>query len=156
MTAQPYDGTTNLQPAIAALCGLSINSQAQIAKLIKNAKEALGITDGRKIHNLAIWQWHYDRLNHQPLAVPLVALAVETIEPTPVKQSEPIALHIEPLTNNAPAPVKHYRQLDQHGKPFRRNRVPKAASDALMYGDYEPVRIAFYLGTYGDIRYTKH
>lgn len=155
-----YDGTTNLQPAIAALYGLSINSQAQIAKLISHAKEALGITDKRKIHNLAIYQWHCDRLNDNKqfdiefLTAPLVALSVESIESTttPIEQSEPIAPRVEPITDNAPAPVKQYRQLDKDGKPFRRNRISKANGDTLMYGDYEQVRIAFYLGSYGDIK----
>ncbi len=41
-----YDGTTNLQPALAALCGCSIKSQGKIAKLIKQAKEGLGIVTG--------------------------------------------------------------------------------------------------------------
>lgn len=62
-----YDGTSNLGAAIANLCGLSPKSQAQIANLNKQAKDALGITSKSK--NLpdevkrAIWQWHYERLN---------------------------------------------------------------------------------------------
>lgn len=62
-----YDGSEKLSPAIASLCGLSPKSQAQIAALIKQAKNELGITSKSKNLpdevKLAIYQWHYDRLN---------------------------------------------------------------------------------------------
>ncbi|MEY3760825.1 MAG: hypothetical protein RIR39_2316 [Pseudomonadota bacterium] len=62
-----YDGSEKLRPAIASLCGLSIKSQVQIAALIKQAKIELGITSKSKnLPNevkLAIYQWHYNRLN---------------------------------------------------------------------------------------------
>ena len=62
-----YDGSEKLRPAIASLCGLSIKSQVQIAALIKQAKIELGITSKSKNLpsevKLAIYQWHYDRLN---------------------------------------------------------------------------------------------
>lgn len=62
-----YDGSGKLGSAIAGLCGLSPKSSMQIAVLIKQAKDALGITSKAKNLpddvKLAIWQWHYDRLN---------------------------------------------------------------------------------------------
>lgn len=62
-----YNGTGKLAEAIAELFGLSIKSQARIAKLIKEAKTALGIAGNAKILpndvKLAIYRWHYDRLN---------------------------------------------------------------------------------------------
>jgi hypothetical protein len=62
-----YDGKDKLGAAIADLCGLSPKSQAQIAKRIKEAKTGLGITSKSKQLpddiKLAIYQWHYDRLN---------------------------------------------------------------------------------------------
>ncbi|NOS75549.1 MAG: hypothetical protein HOP36_13675 [Methyloglobulus sp.] len=61
-----YSGTTSLQPALAELLGLSVKSQAQLAKLVKEAKASLGITSTARIlppeQRLAIYQWHKDRL----------------------------------------------------------------------------------------------
>ncbi|MEQ1485990.1 hypothetical protein [Methyloglobulus sp.] len=60
-----YDGTTSLQTALAELYGLSVKSQAQLAKLVKEAKASLGITSTARIlppeQRLAIYQWHKDR-----------------------------------------------------------------------------------------------
>lgn len=62
-----YDGSGKLGEAIADLFGLSPKSQAQVAKRIKEAKAGLGITSKAKVLpddvKLAIYQWHYDRLN---------------------------------------------------------------------------------------------
>jgi|WetSurMetagenome_2_1015567.scaffolds.fasta_scaffold406961_2 hypothetical protein len=62
-----YDGSGKLVDAIADLYGLSPKSQALIAKRIKEAKDGLGITSKTKRLpdnvKLAIYQWHYDRLN---------------------------------------------------------------------------------------------
>jgi len=62
-----YDGMTPLQPALAELLGLSVKSQAHLAKLVKEAKANLGITSTARIlplgQRLAIYQWHKDRLN---------------------------------------------------------------------------------------------
>jgi hypothetical protein len=70
-----YDGTTNLQPAIAELLKLSVNNQAGIAKAVKQAKVALNMdTAARRLpaaDKLAIWQWHVDRLAVQDIKQPL-------------------------------------------------------------------------------------
>ena len=62
-----YDGSGKLVEAIAELCGLSVKSISRIAVLIKQAKDSLGITSKSKRLpddvKLAIYQWHYDRLN---------------------------------------------------------------------------------------------
>jgi hypothetical protein len=62
-----YNGNGKLGAAIADLCGLSPKSQAQIAVLIGQAKDELGITSkSKKLPDdvkLAIYRWHYDRLN---------------------------------------------------------------------------------------------
>ncbi len=62
-----YDGVGKLGEAIAKLYGLSVKSQARIAALIKQGKAGQGITSKAKNMptdmKLAIWQWHYDRLN---------------------------------------------------------------------------------------------
>ncbi len=62
-----YDGSGKLAEAIADLFGLSPKSQEQVAKRIKEAKAGLGITSKAKVLpddvKLAIYQWHYDRLN---------------------------------------------------------------------------------------------
>jgi hypothetical protein len=62
-----YDGRAKLGAAIADLYGLSPKSQALIAQRIKEAKTGLGIPGNAKRLpddvKLAIYQWHYDRLN---------------------------------------------------------------------------------------------
>ncbi|MGZ8190087.1 MAG: hypothetical protein ACXWTS_02535 [Methylococcaceae bacterium] len=62
-----YDGSGKLGEAIADLYGLSPKSQAQIAKLIGQAKDGLGIISKSKRLpddvKLAIYRWHYERLN---------------------------------------------------------------------------------------------
>jgi len=62
-----YDGSGKLGAAIADLCRLSPKSQVQIALLIKQAKDGLGITSKAKRLSddvkREIYQWHYDRLN---------------------------------------------------------------------------------------------
>ncbi|MCX7092676.1 MAG: hypothetical protein NTY50_04405 [Methylobacter sp.] len=62
-----YDGTGKLAEAIAALFGLSPKSQKQISDRIREAKAGLGVTSKSKLLpndvKLAIYQWHYDRLN---------------------------------------------------------------------------------------------
>jgi hypothetical protein len=62
-----YDGSGKLAEAIANLFGLSKKSQAQIAQLIKQAKNDLAIAgNSRRMPDdikMAIYQWHYDRLN---------------------------------------------------------------------------------------------
>ena len=60
MTTQ-YDGTTPLQPALAALCGTTVKNQSMLAKLTAMAKDALGIDGKRTLppsDNLAVYEWH--------------------------------------------------------------------------------------------------
>ncbi len=90
-----YDGTGKLAGAIAALCGLSPKSQEQIARLIKQAKDELGITSKAKIlptdTKLAIWHWHYDRLHPAGESVNIISQH-ESIKPVNIiSQHEPIA-----------------------------------------------------------------
>ncbi|MDD5268026.1 MAG: hypothetical protein PHO08_13010 [Methylococcales bacterium] len=65
-----YDGSGKIVAALADLCGLSPKNHNQIAILIKQAKEGLGITgEAKRLTDevkLAIYQWHYDRLNPIP------------------------------------------------------------------------------------------
>lgn len=95
-----YNGTGKLKEAIAVLHGLSPKSSAAIAKLIKQAKDALGITSKAKSLpddvKLAIYTWHYERLNPsnavqsdmsakgiEPLAAVEVQATPETVADTP-------------------------------------------------------------------------
>jgi len=98
-----YDGTGKLAEAIADLCGLSPKSQGQIAKLIKQAKDALKITSKAKVMptdtKLAIWQWHYDRLHPAGESVEIVSQlpdndAVEIIAQS--VQAEPVEINSQP------------------------------------------------------------
>lgn len=69
-----YDGTGSISKAIAGLCGLSLKSQAQIAKQIAQAKTALGITSKSKNlpvdTKLAIYRWHWERLHPAAVEIP--------------------------------------------------------------------------------------
>jgi hypothetical protein len=63
----PYDGTGKLGDALAALHGISPNNHNKIAQLIGEAKADLNIdSKARRFPDdvkLAIYRWHYDRLN---------------------------------------------------------------------------------------------
>ncbi|MDD2724019.1 MAG: hypothetical protein PHH59_08380 [Methylovulum sp.] len=63
----PYDGTSKLGDAIAALYGCSPRSHNKIAALVREAKAGLGINSKTKkmpdAVKLAIYRWHYERLN---------------------------------------------------------------------------------------------
>jgi len=88
-----YDGTGKLSEAIAELCKTSPKSSQLIAKLIAQAKDGLGITTkAKKLPDevkLAIYRWHYGRLNADK-AVQEV-LASEPIIDIPTPDVEPIA-----------------------------------------------------------------
>ena len=77
--ATPYDGTGKMAEAIAALCGMSPKRQGQIAKLIRQAKDEMGIVGKAKVMptdtKLAIWQWHYDRLQSTQSSVNIISQA---------------------------------------------------------------------------------
>jgi hypothetical protein len=93
-----YNGTGKLAEAIAELFGLSIKSQARIAKLIKEAKIGLSIAGNAKILpndvKLAIYRWHYDRLN--PVQ--------------DVKQDDPV--QDKPVQALPDAPIQNVKQTD--------------------------------------------
>ena len=64
-----FDGKQKLSEALASLYGLSSKSHNKLAKLIDEAKAALGIaTKAKNLHidvKLAIYQWHCDKLHRQ-------------------------------------------------------------------------------------------
>lgn len=87
-----YDGTGKISEAIADLCGVPPKSSAQIAELIKQAKDSLAIESKSKNLpddvKLAIYQWHYKRLNpsqdaEQPPAIENSLTVTIDPEPTP-------------------------------------------------------------------------
>lgn len=158
-----YDGTTNLQTAIAALCGCSIKSQATIAKLIKQAKESLGIDGKRKLppqDNLAVYQWHYDRINTIAPPVELFE-SVDTLPPVEINQQ------IDTVANNTIEPIEAPHSTDEHA-PIEQVETIAAAimetfaiCEPIELANNEPVEImqrlpdnamfkfAFYTHTYG-------
>jgi hypothetical protein len=62
-----YDGTGTLTDALADLYGCSPRNHNKIAELVAEAKTALGMTSKARnlpiADRLAIYRWHYDRLN---------------------------------------------------------------------------------------------
>ncbi|MDO9142355.1 MAG: hypothetical protein Q7U38_18710, partial [Methylobacter sp.] len=132
MNESIYDGTGKLAEAIAALSGLSPKSQGQIAKLIKQAKDALKITTKAKVlptdTKLAIWQWHYDRLhsNEQP---------VEIISQLP--DSEPVEIVSQAVDSE---PVEIISQVTD-SKPVE---IISQTEDEPEVNNLDIIRIAFY------------
>lgn len=104
-----YDGTGKLAEAIAGLFGLSVKSQARIAKLIKEAKTGLGIASNAKILpndvKLTIYRWHYDRLNPVQDVKQADSVQDSAIQPLPdvgiqdIKQVDGDALELLPDTD---------------------------------------------------------
>ena len=71
----PYTGKTPLKDALAELCGYSPKSHNKLTQLVNDALTGLGKTSKARNKgielNLAIYQWHVDRLqdvkiNSQP------------------------------------------------------------------------------------------
>lgn len=106
-----YDGTGKLSEAIAELYGCSPNSHNDIAKLTKQAKEALGITSKAKLLpdevKRTIYQWHYDRLNADKAAPTLITS--ELIDNTLMPDIEPITaiMAVQTIADTAESQPEH-------------------------------------------------
>ena len=133
--ATPYDGTGKMAEAIAALCGMSPKRQGQIAKLIRQAKDEMGIVGKAKVMptdtKLAIWQWHYDRLQSTQSSVNIISQAEGGELVNIISQSE----SIEPVNiisqSESIEPVNIISQTD-NDEPGGMNNL-------------EVIRIAFYV-----------
>ncbi|MDP3877152.1 MAG: hypothetical protein Q8Q50_09235 [Methylobacter sp.] len=127
-----YDGTGKLAEAIADLCGLSPKSQGQIAKLIKQAKDALKITSKAKVMptdtKLAIWRWHYDRLHP-------AGESVEIISQLP--GNEPVEIFSQLPDNDAVEIIAQSVQVE----PVEIISQPE---DEPEVNNLDVIRIAFY------------
>ncbi|MDI1292665.1 MAG: hypothetical protein PSV18_07955 [Methylobacter sp.] len=101
-----YDGTGKLAEAIAELCGVSTKSQARIAELIKHAKAELGITSKAKLMpvgvKLAIYRWHYDRLNP--------AQDVKQDDEKPVLSPDSLVYDVKQIEDVQDDPVQNVKQ----------------------------------------------
>ena len=120
MTTENYDGETNLQPAIAALCGCSFKNQGKIAKLIKQAKDALGI-EGKYLTNqqrAAVYKWHADKL----------------VTADDMATADDLAVIADNLTSGN-EPVE-YKQVNIDGS------IEQTKAD--LYPAYTVVKLAFY------------
>jgi len=143
-----YDGTGKLAEAIAELFGLSVKSQAQIAKLIKEAKTGLGIASNAKILpndvKLAIYQWHYDRLNPVQDVKQADSVQDSAIQPLPdadiqdIKQVDGDALELLPDTD-----IQDVKQND----PVQDN------SDNAVY-DFKQIHFAVTIPHHGESKRT--
>jgi predicted DNA-binding protein YlxM (UPF0122 family) len=133
-TMTHYDGTTDLKPALAALCGCSVKSHNKLAELTKQAKDALGITTNARLFSaeqrLAIWQWHKERLDNVELFTQSDSEpAINDVETLPT--AEPI----EPVSGEN---VELFTQDDNE--------------PTGQYGMNALVRIAFFTSTYGELK----
>jgi hypothetical protein len=97
-----YDGTSKLGDAIADLFELSPKSHNQIAGLVGEAKAGIGITSkAKKLPDdvkLAIYRWHYERLNPVQYVKQADSVKIESVESLDdaivqnIKQSSPNSL----------------------------------------------------------------
>lgn len=61
-----YDGTTKVGDELAKLYRFSPNSDAKIAKVMKEARAALSIGKAKRLtpeQNMAIWRYHHNKVN---------------------------------------------------------------------------------------------
>lgn len=127
-----YDGTGKLAEAIADLCGLSVKSQGAIAKLIKQAKDALKITGKAKVMpvdtKLAIWQWHYDRLHSTQQPVEIISQ---------VPDNEPVEIYSQTAQTE---PVEIISQLPDNDAV----EIVSQPEGELEVNNLDVIRIAFY------------
>lgn len=167
-----YDGTTSLQTALAALCGCSIKSQGKIAKLIKQAKEGLGIVPvfdktGRisphlsPQQRLAIWQWHCDRLKSVDTYLDTDNTATTTVDifQQSALLEQPTTEQVETIANNngveinlqiTTEPIEDSHHTDVHA-PIEQVEVLPQVNDEIMQrlADNAMFKFAFYTSTYG-------
>jgi len=105
----PYDGTSKLGDALAALYGCSPRSHNKIAGLVGEAKAALGITSKAKNLpddvKLAIYRWHYERLN--PVKY---VKQVDSIQDEPVKSVEDAI--VQNIKQSSPDSLVQYVKQD--------------------------------------------
>jgi LmbE family N-acetylglucosaminyl deacetylase len=128
MTAINYDGSTNLQPAIAALYGCSLKNQGKIAKLVKQAKAALQIDANRNLsqqQRADIYNWHVKKLSSTNDMTTNNDTAIDEL----VKNAEGA---LKAIANDE----KIYKQVNTDGE------TEEPAPD--HYPTYAVVRVAFY------------
>jgi hypothetical protein len=106
-----YDGKGKLAEALAALYGYSAKSHNKTAELVKQAKDALGITSNAK-HlpddvKLSIYRWHVDR-NNAATAIQ-TDIVGEPLSDTPTISAEPMvdraAIPVPPLAESTDSPA---------------------------------------------------
>ncbi|POZ53192.1 hypothetical protein [Methylovulum psychrotolerans] len=102
-----YDGKDRLGKALAALYGCSAKNNNKIAKLIKQARDALSVTCNPK-HlpddvKLEIYRWHVDRTSAATAIQ--TDIVGDTLGDTPLTQAEPLAdvvgVQVPPLVEGA-------------------------------------------------------
>ena len=130
-----YDGTGKLAEAIADLYGVPPKSQVRIAALIKEAKIGLSIEGKSKRLpddvKLAIWRWHYDRL--QSMVDPVEILS----------QTESVELYSQTPGNETVEIISQMPQSDSM-KLFSQDDHNGAVKLFSQCNDLDRVRIAFY------------
>jgi len=138
-----YDGTGKLAEALADLCGLSVKSQAAIAKLTAQAKDALKIT-GKVLpldDRLKVWQWHYDRLHPAGESVEIIS-QLPGNEPVEIVSQLPDNDAVEIIAQSVQVePVEIISQA-QNNKPVE--IFSQTDDDEPEVNNLDVIRIAFY------------
>lgn len=145
MNKSTYDGTGRLGDALAALCGVSPKSQAQIAKLIKQAKDALGIDTTAKVlppdARLKVWQWHYDRLHSSQSTVEIISQLSDS-EPveiiSQVADSKPVEIFSQLPDNDAV-------EIDSQAAQSELVEIYSQPEDEPEVNNLDVIRIGFYV-----------
>jgi hypothetical protein len=135
-----YDGTGQLGIALAALYGYSVKNQNKTAKLIKQAKDALGmISTARNLSTnvkLTIYGWHWDQL-HNNDSVEIYSQAWAQLPVETISQGDTVEDKVQPEDveisshTQAQSPV----EIISHSNAVELNS---------QYGINDLIRIAFY------------
>jgi len=137
-----YDSKRSLVEQVAELYGLNPKNGHPVAKLNKEAKEALGIQQGRYVMKpdeaLSVWQWHVEKLS---------TLSAKTIselstESEPDQESELSAEIIDELRTKPGRPRK-YENNASRMKAYRaaQKRQGKAVLLTLDFTTHRHIKI---------------
>ncbi|MFK5950332.1 MAG: hypothetical protein QM500_16360 [Methylococcales bacterium] len=130
-----YDGTTPLQPIVAKLIGCSPKSQGKIAKTIKAAKEALGITSKARVLPPKIRVKVYKWLVSQPCNDKPVEIISQDSKPAASTCQADVKINLQPDTNK---PVK----IISHPDTKTTNKPVKIVS---QINPFDNLQVAFYI-----------
>lgn len=144
-----YDGTGQLGIALAALYGCSVKNQNKTAKLIKQAKDALGmISAARNLSTnvkLTIYGWHWDQL-HNSDAVEIYSQAQVQPPVETISQGDTVEDKVEIVIQPEYVEISSHTQAQSPVEIISHSNAVELNS---QYGINDLIRIAFYTTSKG-------